>query len=780
MNGADVRAAGAAALATVLGAFALSPVFSSAAWLPPVLAVVLVVLAGGLLMRVGGPALWARLTHGRPVPGRIAAAGVALVPFGQLLLVLCLLTARYAPGEAVAGVLPTQGSLVQLVAVLSEGAAEIREQATPALPLTGLLALTALFVAVLAVIVDLIAVAGRQAALAGLGLLVLYCVPVSTITGGIGLVATAAPATGLAVLLWTDQHRTLTASGRSPQRRPGAGTLLALRTGVAALVAGLILGSLVPTLREGSFASGLGGGTGNSTGTSLDPVAALQGQLTLPEPIDLLRMDTSVEDPGYLRAVSLDEYDNENGWTMSNLAGEESIADEGPLAPLPASQEAREVTAVIRAIHHDDRFLPVPPSPLSVRMHDRSDADWRFDSSSDTVWGRDVTTAGHSYTVVATEPRPAAGLLAAADALGPGEPVQQRYTDLPPLDPRVTEVVAEVTAGAEGPYQRVRRIHDFLSDRGNGFRYSLATEPGTSGDDLVDFLRLQRGYCEQYAGAMAVMVRAAGVPARVALGYTPGDVQQDGSRLITSDDAHALGWVPFDPTPISANRAVDLSWAPRADAVDRTDEQAQLPVPTAPGPTGPTQPTDRAAGPAPAGQLGQDGGGIPQELLVGVGIALLAAALAATPAVLRVVQRRRRVSAGSVGALWDELAATADDVGLRLQPAWTPRQSAREMAVVLGSSDRPAGEAGVRAVDRLARAEEAASYGPVRGVVPHPDLLTALATARRALLRTTARRDRLRARLWPASLTRGAGDRLVAAVRRRLTALSRLRSTRPV
>ena len=71
MSGADVRSAGAAALATLLGACALTPVFSSAAWLLPVLAVVLVVLAGGLLLRVGGPALWARLGHGRPVPGRL-------------------------------------------------------------------------------------------------------------------------------------------------------------------------------------------------------------------------------------------------------------------------------------------------------------------------------------------------------------------------------------------------------------------------------------------------------------------------------------------------------------------------------------------------------------------------------------------------------------------------------------------------------------------------------------------------------------------------------------
>ena len=55
---------------------------------------------------------------------------------------------------------------------------------------------------------------------------------------------------------------------------------------------------------------------------------------------------------------------------------------------------------------------------------------------------------------------------------------------------------------------------------------------------------------------MAVMVRAAGVPARVALGYVPGTASTNGTRAITTDDAHAwvevyfsdLGWVPFDPT----------------------------------------------------------------------------------------------------------------------------------------------------------------------------------------------------------------------------------------
>jgi len=112
-----------------------------------------------------------------------------LVPLGQLFVLLCLLTALYAPAHAFAGVLPTWTSLGDLGGVLTEGMAELREQATPALPLTGLLALTTVLVGLIAVTVDLVAVAGRQPAVAGLGLLVLFCVPVSTIIGGIGLPA---------------------------------------------------------------------------------------------------------------------------------------------------------------------------------------------------------------------------------------------------------------------------------------------------------------------------------------------------------------------------------------------------------------------------------------------------------------------------------------------------------------------------------------------------------------------------------------------------------------
>ncbi|MGY1804664.1 transglutaminaseTgpA domain-containing protein [Blastococcus sp. SYSU D00922] len=786
MTEVEVRPAVAAALATLLGAAALTPVYTSGAWLGPVLAVVLTVLAGGLLLRSGGAALWAAVTRGRAPGAAATAIATALVPAGQLLLLLVVLTALFAPGDAFVGLIPTPGSLADLYAVLTEGTAELQEQATPALPLTGLLALTAVFVGLTAVLVDLVTVAGRQATLAGLGLLVLYCVPVATVTGTIGLVAVAAPAAGLALLMWTDQRRRLAAAGRTTRRTGPTGGLAALRIGVAALATGLVLGSFVPVLAEGSLATGLGGGAGGATGTSLDPVATMSGQLTLPEPIDLLRLDASVADPGYLRAVAIDEYDNEAGWTLSNLRGEESIADEGELAPLPGRQSSRTVRADISVLQHDDRFLPTLFSPQSVELAGGGDEGWRFDPETGTVYGRDVTSGGLTYSVTASEPRPTQAQLTGAAQLPPDDPVQQQFTALPLLDPAVTDVVAAVTAGAGTPYERVRAILEFLTDRGNGFVYSLSTEPGTSGDDLVDFLRLRRGYCEQYAGAMAVMARAVGVPARVALGYTPGTEQSDGSRLITSDDAHAwvevyfedLGWVPFDPTPIARDRAVDLPWAPRAGEEEQPDSQAEVPVPTAPSQPVPTTQRDRAAEGAPGGGSGGSDDGLLWPVARWAGLALLAAGVVAAPAGVRVLQRRRRVATGTAGSLWDELTATALDGGLGLQPAWTPRQVARELGTVIGRS--ATSEEGADAVLRLALAEETASYAPAGAQRVHPDLPVALRTARRTLLAALPRRDRLRARLWPASLVSGAAGRVVESLSRRLPRPVRRGGTRAV
>ncbi|MGY2004640.1 transglutaminase family protein [Blastococcus sp. SYSU DS1024] len=743
MTATDVRTPVAAAAATLLGALALSPVFTSRAWVPPVVTVVVAVLAGGLALR----AALARFAGDRAGSRPVEVLGPVVVPVGQLVLVACVLTAVFVPDAAPAGVLPTPAALARLAEVFGAGAAEIREQATPALPLTGLLALTTLFVGLVAVVVDLLAVTARQAAVAGAALLPLVCVPVATVTGGIGLVALVGPAAGFAVLLWADQRRSL--EGPS-----GGGA--AVRIGAVAVAAGAVLGTTVPTLPEGSFATGLGGGAGSATGTSLDPAAELRGQLTLPEPIELLRVDTSVEDPGYLRAVALDEYDPAEGWSLSNLDGEVSVADDDLLAPPPARQPTRQVVAEVQVLDHDDRFLPVPTSPLSVRTDGEDDA-WRFDDATGTVFGRGITSAGLTYRATAIEPRPSHELLARAAPLAPDDPLQQRFGTLPELDPAITDLVAGLTEGAGTPYERVLRIQAYLTDRSNGFVYSLSTAPGTSGDDLVDFLRLKRGYCEQYAGAMAVLVRQAGLPARVALGYTPGDAGPDGTRLITSDDAHAWvevyfqgsGWVPFDPTPLAVDRQVELPWSPRTTTQERADAAPAVPAPpVAPQPAAPR--TDRLPQAAPQVAAPTQPGADRGPLLIGAGALALGVVVLAAPGCARALQRRRRLAGDGT---WAELRATATDLGVHLHPSWTPRRVADALALTLTRGPGgPSVESSVAAVRRLARAEEAASYGRPGSTRPDAELQTALRTARRGLLGARPRAVRVRALLWPHSL----------------------------
>ncbi|MCU1617008.1 MAG: Transglutaminase-like enzyme predicted cysteine protease [Frankiales bacterium] len=810
MNASDVRAALAAAAATLLGSCALLPVFATGAWFPPVAATVAVVLAGGLLLRWAAPRAWASATAGRPVPGPLAGAGLALVPLAQLLLVGWLLTALYTPARLFGGLFPTWRGARAVASVLADGSAELREQATPALPLHGLVALTVLLVGLVAVAVDLVAVAARQAMLAGIGLLVLYCVPVSTITGGIGILPVAAPAAGLALLLWTDQRRRLGAGDGLAERRsgPGTGGLAAARIGLLALVAALVVGGAVPTFAEGSFASGVasGGGSGtgrSSVGTSLDPVASLKGQLTLPAPVDLLRVKASVSDPGYLRALALDTYTPGRGWTMGNLSDEQTVAGDTDLAPLPSRETSRTVRASITSLQHNDRYLPVLSSPATVTVRDAGAEDWRFDRASATVFGRNVTTQGRSYTVVAEEPQPSIPLLESSPALTAASPVLRRYTQLPELDPSIGQLVGSLTDAAATPYDKVVAIESYFTDSANGFSYSLSTAPGTSSDNLVNFLTNKRGYCEQFAGAMAVLVRAAGIPARVALGYTPGSRQTDGSRIVTSHDAHAwvevyfsdLGWVPFDPTPIEQGRAVQLAWAPHATTPDAAQNPAAASASAAPAQSLRTAVIDKGTPYVALRTPTQQATWI-RPVIIGGSVLAVAALLLALPPWIRGRQRRRRIAAGAAADLWDELGATARDLGLRWQPADTPRQTARRLGGIIRaaapemSEDGPRmrrpdhASAAVEAVRRLALAEEAASYARPGGTGAGEGaagLRSALKTARRGLVRATPRVARARARLWPASLMSDLGPRMSVRLSRPASraAVGR-RTTRPV
>jgi hypothetical protein len=286
---------------------------------------------------------------------------------------------------------------------------------------------------------------------------------------------------------------------------------------------------------------------------------------------------------------------------------------------------------------------------------------------------------------------------------------------------------------------------------------------------------------------MAVMVRAANVPARVVLGYTPGREQADGSRLITTDDAHAwveayfdgLGWVPFDPTPISRQRAVPLPWAPRAE--DESSPTASSSATSAPQ-SAPTPRGDRGATAIPQTSAQSGTSGWLQPLLVTLGVVLGAAALVAVPATARVLRRRRRLAAGAPTDLWDELTATVQDLRLSRDPAWTPRQAAAHLAERAGHGTDPVlADRAEEAIRRLALAEEAATYGRRAEVDPEraAQLRDELATARHGLMAAVPGRTRVRAVLWPTSLVADVSAGAVARLRRAGGQLRSGRRSRP-
>jgi len=100
------------------------------------------------------------------------------------------------------------------------------------------------------------------------------------------------------------------------------------------------------------------------------------------------------------------------------------------------------------------------------------------------------------------------------------------------------------------------------------FVYTLS--PPTLGDDYVDefIFDTQRGFCAHYAGSLAYMLRVAGIPARVIVGYQGGEYYQEGGYLIVRQyDAHAwveadiegLGWTRLDPTAMVAPNRIELN-----------------------------------------------------------------------------------------------------------------------------------------------------------------------------------------------------------------------------
>ena len=160
---------------------------------------------------------------------------------------------------------------------------------------------------------------------------------------------------------------------------------------------------------------------------------------------------------------------------------------------------------------------------------------------------------------------------------------------------RTYALARQLADGADTPEDYVQRVLSYLGDTEN-FTYSETPPPeaGTLDGFLFD---ARQGYCQQYSGAMALLLRMAGIPARVATGFSTGATDtKTGEYVVRDFDAHSwveayypgYGWVTFDPTP-----AASPARSQPADAISTTG-----------GLTG-------SAPSTPADAVSERGGGIP-------------------------------------------------------------------------------------------------------------------------------------------------------------------------
>jgi len=182
------------------------------------------------------------------------------------------------------------------------------------------------------------------------------------------------------------------------------------------------------------------------------------------------------------------------------------------------------------------RTLPNPPDILAVHSPtylENSDS-YEVTTSVSYATAEEVRQAGQEYPAW----------------------VRDRYLPLPSTLPtRVKELARGVTAYAPTPYDKVEAIARYLQT----IPYTLEIEPPPFDGDGVDYFlfTLKKGYCDYFASAMTVMLRAVGVPARLAVGHAPGEKTGDDAYLVRDSDSHAwsevyfplYGWIPFEATP---------------------------------------------------------------------------------------------------------------------------------------------------------------------------------------------------------------------------------------
>ncbi|HEY2549768.1 MAG TPA: transglutaminaseTgpA domain-containing protein [Streptosporangiaceae bacterium] len=811
------------AVAVLLASLSLSAIIDNDGWLYATIATVIVVAIAGTLTRLAPvpAAVWATviallasapmlgagswwLRAGWLAIGAVTAAtvtrarglpvlGAVVTYLGSMLLFLNL---AFAAGQSLGLIIPTTRSLRHLANLADQGWA-LRNFAPPVPATRPLELLVAAGVGLVAVVADVIAVRLRSPALAGLPLLVLFCVPVTTTVKFSGLGAAVAfclAITGYLALLAADGRDRLRVWGRlvtvwqqaevdDHAKGPDTRALAAAgrRIGLAAVCVAVIAPLLIPDLHPHKlFAKHPLGNNGNPVALP-DPLVAMRAQLNErgAESTTVLTYTAAASQLPYLPYLQLYvlNLSPKGTFTLVPLAADTVQVKNGkPLKPAPGlSTAATHVVSVrtnvtvskgVTGYSSKLNFLPVPYAPTSITTQ----GSWREDPTTLMLYSGSTGLGGLKYAVISGEADPSKAEL---DARQTGLParVKSDYLTQRIADKRaLTRIAQQATSGATTAYQKAFLLQTWLSRTG-GFTYSLNTAQLNGPDSLLNFLtKTKAGFCQQFAYAMTILARLEGIPSRIAVGYTAGHQQTNGTWQVTEADAHAwpelyfkdIGWLRFEPTPAGNEPGQGTAVPPVYGTAPPSSSTGPAPSPgtsTAPAPVGPA-PSPGSSLPqnlkrAEQADTGQGGAivharhaNIAGALLLALAILVFLGAIAPGIARRLVRLRRWRRAAGDSArahAAWQELRDDMTDYGLASRPSESPRALARRIGTA-ESLDEP----GREALNRIATAEERASYASA--AEPGEGLRADVTKVRRSIASTVPPGARWRARLFPPSM----------------------------
>jgi transglutaminase-like putative cysteine protease len=668
------RSRSALAAVSAVTAFGYSRVFSDGGWMIPV-----------ALAVIGA--------HGvEAVTRRWSWPQAALAHAGALFM----LVVWVAGGEG----FPTPDTPTRLGEAVARSVDALRSSVVPAPSTPELLLWAVAGMWGCAAVADGLAHRRRAGLLAVVPLVLVYAVVAALGTDRFRLATSFAFVAAVCLFVAIERVEALPA-GRARTGRPWApASRPAVAGAVSALVVATIAVATAPVVPGGASAPiidlrALGEGFDLSR-VAVNPLVDVKPYLSSPPVTELFTVRSAV--PAYWRLTALERFDGRL-WSPLPVTRKASLEleEEAPAVP-PVAQEfhlealdSAWLPAAYRAVRLEARGGKLERGSVVTRRGSRAVKRYRVESS--------IGRYG---------PAELAGVEANLDTR------LDRQRELPPTFPvSVRNLAREIVGYSRTPYGQARVLQDYF--RSGLFTYSTSAPAGHSGAHLEHFLfRSRTGYCEQFAAAFAAMARSLGMPARVAVGFTPGTYDPGaGVWRVTTKEAHAwpevyftgFGWAAFEPTPEryepSPGNHTGTYRAPVVAAPGQsTPASAPLPTPAAAAVRSPRGGSEGDQGPL---SRGGSGGGVS---LRGMAFVLVPWLLLFVPPLLK-ARRRRGRQAGRAGervaAAWWEALDRLAEAGLRPRAPETPLEFARRAAAV-----RPAAGPSLR---RLAVLMSRSAYG---------------------------------------------------------------------